>query len=211
MERAIFLEELAVRHRRAGPGARLCQLARGPERIRPIGTGRLRRQWVVDQAAAAVPAVGGNNQSACSAMSAGQGASLNGFLPFSSDSLWNKDISASLSIRIRMPSSISSGRASECMPILDRDSTRNPISVLYFVVGGSQAPVSITFTAYGSESDPGPMPVPGSADRGRSKSGQRRSSRARARQQQLLSLRSVNPVRNCNGSWNAGSAAVWDF
>src|ERR1700722_3049792 len=32
---------------------------------------------------------GGSSQSACSAMSTGQGASLNGFLPFGSDNLWN--------------------------------------------------------------------------------------------------------------------------
>src|SRR6202162_2763134 len=38
---------------------------------------------------------GGSTQSACSAMSTGQGASLNGFIPFASDHLWNQDISAS--------------------------------------------------------------------------------------------------------------------
>jgi len=38
---------------------------------------------------------GSPQSSSCSQMSVGQGASLNGFLPFPSDNLWNKDISSS--------------------------------------------------------------------------------------------------------------------
>jgi hypothetical protein len=36
---------------------------------------------------------GGTNTSACSVMSTGQGASLNGFRPFPVDNAWNQDIS----------------------------------------------------------------------------------------------------------------------
>src|ERR1700733_12439731 len=37
---------------------------------------------------------GGSNNSACSIMSTGQGASLNGFRPFTANNLWNTDISS---------------------------------------------------------------------------------------------------------------------
>src|SRR5437868_2174629 len=36
---------------------------------------------------------GGANTSACSVMSTGQGAGLNGFRPFPADNAWNQDIS----------------------------------------------------------------------------------------------------------------------
>jgi len=41
------------------------------------------------------PGSGGSNSSACNNISLGQGASLNGFLPFPADNAWNQDISAS--------------------------------------------------------------------------------------------------------------------
>ena len=116
---------------------------------------------------------GGNSQSACGAMSTGQGASLNGFLPFVSSSPWNKDISASpvdpnssaiinfIGPTIGMHADFGSG--------LYQGSN---IGIPYSVVGGTQAPVNINFTAYGDESDPGPMPVPANApNRRRSESG----------------------------------------
>src|ERR1039458_6678958 len=37
---------------------------------------------------------GGNGNTACSQIGTGQGASLNGFLPFSASSPWNQDISS---------------------------------------------------------------------------------------------------------------------
>src|SRR5262249_305450 len=40
------------------------------------------------------PPPGGGSTSACSGMAIGQGASLNGFRPFTNSSLWNADISA---------------------------------------------------------------------------------------------------------------------
>jgi hypothetical protein len=86
------------------------------------------------------------------------------------------------------------------------------IGIPYSVVGGTQAPVSITFTAYGSESDPGPMPVPGNAQvEGDPNPGNG--------DRHVLVLDNSNcflyelyaAVPKGNGSWNAGSAAVWDL
>ena len=156
---------------------------------------------------------GGNSQSACSAMSTGQGASLNGFRPFGSDNLWNQDISGSpvdsnsdaiinfIGSGVGMHADFGSGQY--------QGST---IGIPYSVVGGTQAPVSITFTAYGSESDPGPMPVPGNAQvEGDPNPGNG--------DRHVLVLDNSNcflyelyaAVPNGNGSWNAGSAAVWDL
>ena len=156
---------------------------------------------------------GGNSQSACSAMSTGQGTSLNGFRPFGSDNLWNQDISGSpvdsnsdaiinfIGSGVGMHADFGSGQY--------QGST---IGIPYSVVGGTQAPVSITFTAYGSESDPGPMPVPGNAQvEGDPNPGNG--------DRHVLVLDNSNcflyelyaAVPNTNGSWNAGSAAVWDL
>jgi hypothetical protein len=146
-------------------------------------------------------------------MSTGQGASLNGFRPFGSDNLWNQDISGSpvdsnsdaiinfIGSGVGMHADFGSGQY--------QGST---IGIPYSVVGGTQAPVSITFTAYGSESDPGPMPVPGNAQvEGDPNPGNG--------DRHVLVLDNSNcflyelyaAVPNGNGSWNAGSAAVWDL
>ncbi len=146
-------------------------------------------------------------------MSTGQGASLNGFRPFASDNLWNQDISGSpvdsnsdavinfIGSGVGMHADFGSGQY--------QGST---IGIPYSVVGGTQAPVSITFTAYGSESDPGPMPVPGNAQvEGDPNPGNG--------DRHVLVLDNSNcflyelyaAVPNGNGSWNAGSAAVWDL
>ena len=97
-------------------------------------------------------------------MSTGQGASLNGFLPFGSSSLWNKDISGSpvdpnsgaiinfIGPTVGMHADFGSGLYQGSI-----------IGIPYSVVGGTQAPVNINFTAYGDESDPGPMPLPANA------------------------------------------------
>ncbi len=80
------------------------------------------------------------------------------------------------------------------------------------MVGSSQAPVNIDFTAYGDESDPGPMPVPADAPiEGDPNPG--------SGDRHVLVLDNANcwmyePYSshpNADGSWNAGSAAVWDL
>jgi hypothetical protein len=156
---------------------------------------------------------GGNNQSACSAMSAGQDASLNGFRPFSSASLWNQDISGAavdpnssaiinfIGSSVGMHADFGSGQYQG-----------SNIGIPYSVVSGTQAPVSITFTAYGSESDPGPMPLPGNAPiEGDPNPGNGDRHVLVLDNSNCFLYELFGAAPNGNGSWNAASAAVWDL
>jgi hypothetical protein len=145
-------------------------------------------------------------------MSTGQGASLNGFVPFASDNPWNKDISASpvdanstaiinfIGPTIGLHPDFGSGQYQG-----------SNIGIPYVVVGGTQAPVSINFTAYGDESDPGPMPIPGNAPiEGDPNPGGDRHALVLDNSNCFL-YELFNSVPNGNGSWSADSAAVWDL
>jgi hypothetical protein len=155
---------------------------------------------------------GATQTSNCNSMALGQGGSLNGFVPFPSDNLWNKDISAapvdpnSAAIINFIGSSIG------IHPDFGAGQYQgSSIGIPYLIVGAQQPPVDINYTAYGSESDAGPMPIPltafiegypnpGTGDR------------------HVLVLDDVNcflyelfssyPQAN---NWNAGSGAVWDL
>ena len=146
-------------------------------------------------------------------MSAGQGARLNGFIPFASDNLWNKDISNDtvdtnsaaiinfIGPNIGMHPDFGAG-----------EYQGSYMGIPYTVVSGSQAAATINFTAYGDESDPGPMPIPQSAPiEGYSKpgSGDRHVLVLDNSNCFLYELYSSYP--NNDGSWNADSAAVWDL
>jgi hypothetical protein len=155
---------------------------------------------------------GSPQTSSCSGMSIGQGASLNGFLPFPSDNLWNKDISASPidsnSAVIINAIGPTIGLHADFGAGLYNGSS---IGIPYSVFGSSQSLVDINYTAYGSESDPGPMPIPltapiegypnpGNGDR------------------HVLVLDNVNCLLYelyssypQTSNWNAGSGAVWDL
>src|ERR1700730_10701837 len=156
---------------------------------------------------------GSNHQSACSAMSTGQGASLNGFRAFASDNLWNEDVSGSpvdansdailrfIGPSIGLHPDFGSGQYQG-----------SNIGIPYVVVGGAQAQVNVGFTAYGDESDPGPMPIPGNAPIEGEPSpgtGDRHVLVLDNSNCFLYELFSAFP--NSNGSWNAASASVWDL
>ncbi len=146
-------------------------------------------------------------------MSTGQGANLNGFRPFSSANLWNQDISGAavdsnstaiinfIGPTVGIHADFGSGQYQG-----------SNIGIPYSIVSGSQAPVNVTFTAYGSESDPGPMPVPGSAPiegDPNPGNGDRHVLVLDNSNCFLYELYSAFP--NGNGTWNAASAAVWDL
>src|SRR5579862_3315244 len=149
--------------------------------------------------------------SACSAMSVGQEASLNGFVPFPSDNLWNKDISSApvdpnstaiinfIGTGVPLHPDFGSGTYNGSI-----------IGIPYEVVDSSQGPVTINFTAYGDESDPGPMPIPLNApiEGDPNPSGDQHVLILDNANCWLYELYNASP----NGSeWNAGSAAVWDL
>jgi hypothetical protein len=155
----------------------------------------------------------GGTQNLCSGVSTGQGASLNGFVPFPANNAWNQDISSApvdpnsdaiinfIGPSIGLHPDFGSGQ-------YDGSS----IGIPYIVVDSSQSMVNIDFTAYGDESDPGPMPVPSDAPiegYPNPGNGDRHVLVIDKSNCFLYELYSAYP--NGNGSWNAGSAAVWDL
>jgi hypothetical protein len=150
---------------------------------------------------------GGGNL-ACNAMSTGQTASLNGFVPFTSSNLWNTDISSA-------PVDPNSGAiitnwvgSVNVHPDWGTDPT---YGIPYVVVNGSQSLVKVNLQAYGDESDPGPMPVPANApiEGGSSSTGDRHVLVLDNGSCFLYEL--YNSSVNGDGSWNADSTAVWDL
>jgi hypothetical protein len=151
-------------------------------------------------------------QEGCSSMGLGIGASLNGFIPFPAASLWNQNIAgapvdpnsdalinfigASTPLHPDFGSGLYAGQS---------------IGIPYIVVSGTPL-VKITFTAYGDESDPGPMPVPANAPiEGYPKpgSGDRHALVLDRDNCWLYELYNSHVLKN--GSWDAGSAAIWDL
>ena len=156
---------------------------------------------------------GGGNPSACSGMSVGAGASLNGFHLFPANNLWNQDISQA-AIDPNSSNYINFIGASVAVhPDFGSGQYNGSyIGIPYSVVDSSQAPVNIIFNAYGDESDPGPMPIPANANiEGYPNPGNG--------DRHVLILDNANcwlyelygSSVNTDGSWNAGSAAVWDL
>lgn len=156
---------------------------------------------------------GSTQTSACSGMSVGQGASLNGFLPFPANNAWNENISAApvdanssalinfIGGSVGMHPDFGSGLYNG-----------SSIGIPYYVVSAQQNPVNVTFNAYGDESDPGPMPIPANAQiEGFPNPG--------TGDRHVLVLDSSNcwlyelygASVNSDGTWDAGSAAVWDL
>jgi len=156
---------------------------------------------------------GGGNSSSCSAIGLGQGASLNGFLPFPTDNAWNQNISAA---RVD-PNSAAIinfiGPSIGLHPDLGSGLYNgSDIGIPYVVVGSPQSPVNINFTAYGDESDPGPMPVPANAPiEGDPNPGNGDRHVLVLDNANCWLFEIYNAYPNADGSWNAGSAAVWDL
>lgn len=155
----------------------------------------------------------GTQNLACNVMSTGQGASLNGFRPFTSANLWNQDISGAavdpnssaiinfIGSSIGLHADFGSGQYQG-----------SNIGIPYVVVDGNQSVVGVNFTAYGDESDPGPMPIPANAPiegDPNPGNGDRHVLVLDNGNCFLYELYSAYP--NSNGIWDADSAAVWDL
>jgi hypothetical protein len=156
---------------------------------------------------------GGQQTSACSVISTGQGASLNGFLPFPADNAWNQDVSNAAvdpnSAAIINFIGPSIGLHSDFGSGLYAGSS---MGIPYSVVSSSQNPVNINFTAYGDESDPGPMPIPATAQiEGFPNPGNGDRHVLVIDNSNCFLYELYSASANSDGSWNAGSAAVWDL
>ncbi len=149
----------------------------------------------------------------CSGMSIGQLTSLNGFVPFPADNLWNTDI-ASAPVD---PNSAAYLNFIGMATTLHADfgaGTYNgqSIGIPYQVEANTQPLVNVALGAYASESDPGPMPIssnaliegypkPGTGDR------------------HVLVLQNggcwlyelYNATLSKKGAWSANSPAIWDM
>jgi hypothetical protein len=151
-------------------------------------------------------------QSNCSAMALGPGASLNGFIPFPADSLWNQNIASA-------PVDPNSGAI---INFIGATTPLHPdfgsglyagqsIGIPYIVESGSPL-VKVTFTEYGDESDPGPMPIPANAPiegYPKPESGDRHVLVLDRDNCWLYELYNSHLLKN--GNWDAGSAALWDL
>jgi hypothetical protein len=145
-------------------------------------------------------------------MSLGPLASLNGFVPFPSNNLWNTDIS----------NAPVDPNSANLINYIGATVTLHPdfgqgeydgqsMGIPYQIEAASQAMVPVKFTAYGSESDPGPMPIPanaliegypapGDGDR-----------HVLVLDQGNCWLYELYSAGIKNGTWYAGSAAIWDM
>ena len=149
---------------------------------------------------------------ACNGVSLGQGASLNGFLPFPADNLWNQNI-ASATVDPDSAAIINFiGTTDPVHPDFGSgEFNGSSIGIPYIVVDASQAPVAVNFTAFGDESDPGPMPVPANAPvEGFPNPGDGDRHVLVLDNSTCWLYELYNAVPQSDGSWNAGSAAVWD-
>jgi hypothetical protein len=157
---------------------------------------------------------GGNPPpSPCSAVSLGQGGSLNGFLPFPADNAWNQNI-ASAPVDPNSAAIINFIGANDPLhpDFGSGEYNGSSIGIPYIVVDSQQTPIAINFTAYGDESDPGPMPVPANAPiegYPNPGSGDRHVLVVDNSTCWLYELYSSYP--QTDGSWNVASAAVWDL
>ena len=98
-------------------------------------------------------------QTNCSAMSLGIGASLNGFVPFPSTSLWNENI-AGAPVDPNSDSYINFiGTTTPLHPDFGSGLYGGQSIGIPYIVESASPLVKVSFTAYGSESDPGPMPI----------------------------------------------------
>jgi hypothetical protein len=151
--------------------------------------------------------------SACSGISTGQGGSLNGFLPFPADNLWNLNIAnAAVDPNSAAIINFIGGSAAVHPDFGAGQFDGSIIGIPYIVVGAQQAPVVIHLTDFADESDPGPMPVPANAlveGDPTPGNGDRHTLVVDNSSCWLYEL--YNAAPQTDGSWNAASTAVWDL
>jgi hypothetical protein len=159
-----------------------------------------------------LPGVSFAQTGSCAGMTVGQLTSLNGFVPFSSSSLWNTDISAA-PVDPNSANYINFiGSTVTLHPDFGSGTFHNQtIGIPYQVVAGTQAKVPIKLGDFFDESDPGPGPIPSNAlIEGYPKpgNGDRHVLVLEKDGCWLYELFSANLK---SGKWSADSVAIWDM
>jgi hypothetical protein len=100
----------------------------------------------------------------CSGLSLGPGASLNGFVPFPTDNLWNTDIyNAPVDPNSANYINYIGGAVAFHPDFGAGLYDGSTIGIPYQVEAQTQPFVPVKITSYASESDPGPIPIPANA------------------------------------------------
>ena len=138
-------------------------------------------------------------------------ATVGGCPLFPADNIWNRDIS-SLPVHRNSANFIASiGLTSHVHADFGAGLYNGaPIGIPYIVVPGSQPSVPVSFT-YAGESNPGPYPLPSNApiEGGSQSSGDRHVIVIDSGTCRLYEMYAGYP--QSNGSWKAGSGAVWSL
>jgi hypothetical protein len=145
-------------------------------------------------------------------MSLGQGASLNGFIPFQSTSLWNTDISTA-QVDANSANIINFiGSTVTLHPDFGAGTFHNQtLGIPYQVVAGTQAKVPVTLGAFFDESDPGPEPIPANAlIEGYPKPGNG-DRHVLVLEKDGCWLYELYNASVKSGKWSADSTAIWDM
>jgi hypothetical protein len=148
----------------------------------------------------------------CARMSLGKEASLNGFIPFPADNLWNQNI-ANAAVDPNSDAIINFiGSSTPLHPDFGAGLYQgSTMGIPYMVVSGTPFE-PIHFTAYGNESDPGPMPIPGNAPiEGYPNPGNGDRHVLVLDRDNCWLYELYHSYPQTGGSWNADSAAVWDL
>ena len=148
----------------------------------------------------------------CANMALGQGASLNGFIPFPTDNAWNQSI-ANASVDPNSDAIINFiGATTPLHPDFGAGLYQgSTMGIPYLAVSGSPL-VKVSFTAYGDESDHGPMPIPKNAPiegYPHPGTGDRHVVVLDRDNCWLYEMFGSHVLKS--GNWNAASAAVWDL
>lgn len=149
----------------------------------------------------------------CGGMSLGQGADLNGFVPFPASNLWNTDISAA-PVDPNSTNIINFiGATVTLHPDFGSGTFHNQsLGIPYSIVAGTQAKVPIIYGLYPDESDPGPYPIPTTAQiEGYPKPGNGDRHVLVLEKDGCWLYELYKSYLQRNGSWKADSSAVWDM
>ncbi len=147
---------------------------------------------------------GGGSASACSGMSSGAAADLNGFRLFASGSAWNQDVSA-------LPAD---SQSDAYIAAIGAGTALHPdfgtqYGIPYLVVDSSTQPqAQINLGMYGSESDPGPFAIPANAPIETTSS----DAHVLALDRATCWLYEIYVADvNAQGHWSGDSTALWDM